>query len=81
MDLNENMDLNETTDLKETKIREEIEFWKDFIDKWRAFRTEPVHKMAVESLAQAEKKLQCYFLAKDMQRAGKGHANARDQYI
>ena len=74
------MDLNQTMDLNEKKIREEIAFWKDFIEKWKAFSTEPAHRMAVESLAQAEKKLQCYLLAQDIQRTRQENHIAGDPH-
>ena len=66
-------------DLKEAKIREEIAFWQRFIEKWQAFRKEPVHAKAVESLAHAERKLQRYRLQKDVQELEKGAFNNDDR--
>jgi hypothetical protein len=66
-------------DLNETKIREEIEFWQQFIDKWKAMRNEPVHTIALESLAQAEKKLQCYLLARDILASRKAKGGVGDR--
>ena len=68
-------------DMNEKKLREEIDFWQDFIEKWKAFRNEPVHRIAVESLVQAEKKLQCYLLARDIQRITKDKDQTGDQYL
>ena len=50
-------------DLNELRLREEIEFWAKFIAQWRESRTDPVHSIALESLENAEKKLECYRMA------------------
>ena len=68
-------------DMNEIKLREEIDFWQDFIDKWKAFRNEPVHRIAMESLAQAEKKLHCYLLTRDIERTRKGKDQMGDEFL
>ena len=65
-------------DLDETKLREEIEFWTQYIEQWKASRQEPVHPIAVESLAHAEKKLQCYLMARNIMNTGKANGD-KDQ--
>ncbi len=56
-------------DLDETKLREDVEFWEQFIEQWKTSRKEPVHPIALESLAQAETKLKCYLLARNILRS------------
>ncbi len=62
-------------DLNETKLREEIEFWEHFIAKSRELDGEPLLKMARESLAIAEKQLQCCLLAKGILRSAREQRN------
>ena len=66
-------------DLNETKLREAIEFWERFIAKARELDGEPLLKMARESLAIAEKQLQCCLLAKGIVRSAKEKRNTGRQ--
>ena len=65
-------------DLKEAKLREEIEFWAQFIEQWKKLTNEPVEKIALESLEHAEKKLRRYLLAREIQRSRKDNRGTRD---
>ena len=65
-------------DLKEAKLREEIEFWEQFIEQWKRLTNEPVEKIALESLEHAEKQLRCYLLAREIQRSRKDNRDTGD---
>ena len=50
----------------ENELREEIDFWTNFISRWRETRDEPAHPRAFEALERAESRLE--YLLTDQKR-------------